>query len=163
MSNTLTNLVPNFNGKEFKSYANKMEAYLLFQGIDYILTEDKLSSSCSLWLIDARGAIVMRIDERIIDNIPKEDMKTAKKLWAYLKKEYGKAQLANIFGYLQTALNTQFNERQHPDPQLNVVIQQFTPRDDFSPSELSEGYAQSLNCLRCAPGYHKWMQGATDG
>ncbi|KAI3998263.1 hypothetical protein K525DRAFT_245857, partial [Schizophyllum commune Loenen D] len=74
----------------------------------------------------ARGAIVMRIDEQIIDNIPKEDMKTAKKLWAYLKKEYGKAQLANIFGYLQTALNTQFNERQHPDPQLNVVIQQFT-------------------------------------
>ncbi|KAL1658319.1 hypothetical protein GGF50DRAFT_120979 [Schizophyllum commune] len=43
MSNTLTNLVPNFNGKDFKSYAKKMEAYLVFQGIDYVLTEDKPS------------------------------------------------------------------------------------------------------------------------
>ena len=30
MSNTLTNLVPSFNGKDFKSYAKKMEAYLAF-------------------------------------------------------------------------------------------------------------------------------------
>ena len=144
MSNTLTNLVPSFNGKDFKSYAKKMEAYLAFQGIDNVLTEDKpspvVSSSGGTSTVTneeerkqfdvndrkARGAIVMRCDERIIDNVPKEDMKTAKKLWAYLNKEYGKAQLADIFGYLQTALNAQFNERQHPDPQLNVVIQQFT-------------------------------------
>ena len=144
MSNTLTNLVPSFNGKDFKSYAKKMEAYLAFQGIDNVLTEDKpspvVSSSGGTSTVTneeerkqfdvndrkARGAIVMRCDERLIDNVPKEDMKTAKKLWAYLNKEYGKAQLADIFGYLQTALNAQFNERQHPDPQLNVVIQQFT-------------------------------------
>ncbi|KAL1684569.1 hypothetical protein GGG16DRAFT_38767, partial [Schizophyllum commune] len=165
MSNTLTNLVPNFNGKDFKSYAKKMEAYLAFQGIDYVLTEDKPSPVKStkdtpgneeeLKQFDVndrkvRGAITMRCDERIIDNVPEEDMKTAKKLWAYLKKEYGKAQLADIFGYLQIALNAQFNEHQHPDPQLNVVIQQFTlsssddlachragqARDDLSPSEL---------------------------
>ncbi|KAL1670982.1 hypothetical protein EV122DRAFT_285477 [Schizophyllum commune] len=43
MSNTLTNLVPSFNGKDFKSYAKKMEAYLAFQGIDNVLTEDKPS------------------------------------------------------------------------------------------------------------------------
>ena len=46
MSNTLTNLVPSFNGKDFKSYAKKMEAYLAFQGIDNVLTEDK---PCPHW------------------------------------------------------------------------------------------------------------------
>uniref|UniRef100_D8PWB9 Uncharacterized protein n=1 Tax=Schizophyllum commune (strain H4-8 / FGSC 9210) TaxID=578458 RepID=D8PWB9_SCHCM len=133
--------MPIFSGKDFKSFAKKMKAYLQFQGIDNVLTEEKSSPITTtkevkgneeeLKQLDsddrkARGAIIMRVDERLINNVPDEDMVTAKKLWEYLNKTYGSAQLADIFGYLQTTLNAKFDKRQHPDPQLNVILQQFT-------------------------------------
>ncbi len=73
----------------------------------------------------AKGSIKLHLAPYVKSSILKDDLNTIKLLMEYLKKQYGSPQSTNLFGYFQTALNAKFNGGEHPDSQINVIINTF--------------------------------------
>ena len=140
MSNTLFQAVFVFEGNNYVQWTDGMSSWLEANGLAYVMDEECPSpvtgdngvvtnqEAIDSWKRDdtkAKGSIKLRLAPYVKSSIPSSDLATAKSLQSYLHKQYGSIQCADLFGYLQTALNAKFNGGEHPDPQINVVTNAF--------------------------------------
>uniref|UniRef100_D8PWC2 DUF4219 domain-containing protein n=1 Tax=Schizophyllum commune (strain H4-8 / FGSC 9210) TaxID=578458 RepID=D8PWC2_SCHCM len=140
MSNSLYQATFLFEGNNFTQWVDGMSSWLEAQGLAYVIEEEVPSprtndagtvvnqDEITSWKRDdvkVRGSIKLRLSPNVKSSIPADKMETAKSLVEYLQEEYGSTQIADLFGFFQTALNAKFNSGQHPDPQINVVTNAF--------------------------------------
>ena len=107
MSNTLTSLVPIFDGTNYLSWSPLMDAYLGFQGILSVVndkwkrpsgTTDADKDEQAKWDQadqQARGAIILRLSTAIRNLVISKTK--SKEIWEYLKETYGQAGLSTIY------------------------------------------------------------------
>uniref|UniRef100_D8Q3B8 Uncharacterized protein n=1 Tax=Schizophyllum commune (strain H4-8 / FGSC 9210) TaxID=578458 RepID=D8Q3B8_SCHCM len=92
---------------------------------DGVVSNQEAINSWKRNVTKAKGSIELRLAPYVKSSILTADLATAKLPMEYLHKQYSSIQCADLFGYLQTALNTKFNGSEHPDPQINIITNTF--------------------------------------
>lgn len=143
MSNSLTTLVPVFDGANWTAWCDSIQAYLMSQGQWYTVEEESPTTpdadtsnddrtAYKAWKVDnlrAIGNINLRCAPSVRQHV--KGITNANILWTTLKSDFGKPGVAAIFAEFRAAIELLIPVNQNPQATIQKLNAHFERLADF--------------------------------